>query len=229
MNKIVLKAMMVCISAFSVFCVCDAISNKDQETIVVKYEYKNKDMDRDKRNLENKTYEKDEYGIIFKNKTSEKEILNFYIILNKLFTKYSIGGDALKNIKDLIVNPRKEIKLTGSLAVDLDLREKQSLKNSLKEDLTKLKLTEDEFLKFKKEVIRLIQTEIEKVKNLSKEEKKISFGDNEFQQSLNIKRYLKTLSDRILSFKKCEFGDILKLTKDLKFDKNITEYGKLLP
>ncbi len=230
-NKYFLKAIIGVMSIFSVFSVCSANGNKNKkETVVIEYEYKNKDMDIDKRNIKLKKSKKDENGItIYENKTSEKEILNFYIILNKLFSKFQINKNALKDLQDLVVNPRENIKLTGGLALNLNLKEKENLKKSLNENLTKFKLTKDEFLKFKTEVVNIIKKDIEKIKNLSKEERKIRYGKNKFKQNLNIKKDLNVLEKRIKKFENVKFDDVLKLTKDLKIQKNIKEYGKLLP
>ena len=216
MKRLILKFFLIFVVSSQIVFATSASENK-KETVAVEYEYENKDMN--KKEEKPKT---DENGRIFNNKTTEKEFLNFYIVLNSLFSKFKIDSKELKPIKDLLVSPRQELKLSGHISFDLTKEQKKNLKDALKTDFKKLKIKSYEFLKFKKEIIEILKNRVKKIKGYSEEKRKLEFGNG-------YEEYLDVLLKRIKKFEDVKFEDVEKLTKDLKIKNYLKEFKRLLP
>lgn len=218
MQRLILKLFLIFVISSQIVFAFSACENK-KETVAVEYEYENKDMN--KKEEKPKT---DENGRIFNNKTTEKEFLNFYIVLNSLFSKFKIDSKELKPIKELLVSPRQELKLSGHISFDLTKEQKEHLKDALKKDWSKIEVKSDEFLKFKKEVIEILKNRVKKIKGYSEETRKIEFGTIH-----GYEEYLDVLLKRIKKFESIKFEDVEKLTKDLKMKNYLKEFKRLLP
>lgn len=141
----------------------------------------------------------------YKNKTSEADFLNLYVLLNKICNDLKIDKKSFDNFKQLAFCPNQPIKLNGKIYLNLNSNEKQSLKNELeKKDISKVKFNKEEFLKSKQELISSIEKEVKEIEKSSKD--------------IN-KDFLKVLKNRIEKIKKANFDEVLNLTKDLKVEK----------
>ncbi len=216
MKRLILKLSLIFVISSQIVFMSSASENK-KETVGVEYEYINKEMN--KKEEKPKT---DENGRIFNNKTTEKEFLNFYVVLNRLVAKFAMDGKELKGIKDLLVSPRQELKLSGNVYFDLNKEQKKRLKDELKTDWSKVKLKSDEFLKFKKEIIEILKNKVKEIKGYSEKKRKLEFGNG-------YKEYLDVLIKRIKKFENVKFEDVEKLTKDLKMKNDLKEFKRLLP
>ena len=197
MKKKILKIVLMftflsslCVVAFAVKQprkeVLKAVSKEEQkkETVLVKYKYLNKDMDKS----------------VEKNKTSEKEFLNAYVLLNKMCRVLSIDKNSFNRFKQLIFSPKEKIKLDGKLYLNLNLKEKKIFEKIVVKDISRVGFTPEEFFETKKEVVGLIKNKIKQQKD---------------------KKYIKKLEDRIKKIENVKYKDVVGLTKNLKHEKKL--------
>ncbi len=185
---------------------------------VVNFTYKNKDLEKDRNSL-------------LKNKTSAKELVNLYAVMQKLFEKYNISKNkTFKTFKRLnIITPdQKQIKLTGNANITADFSEENGFKKLFKnfnQDVQNVNITQKDFENAKKHFIDNIKNELNVIEKDLKEcdcESKslIEIGHIAAKKFINI---LKKSNKEILSKKK-----ISKLEKNMvKANKNsINNYYK---
>ncbi len=139
--------------------------SKDRNAIFhFDYIYKNKDME-DQLNgkfIEDTT-KYDQFGFIPQNKTNAKDAVHFYVVMKKLFAKYKISGDSLKEMFRMFNPLRKEVKLSGSILTKVQNSEVEKFKKLLKnleKDLKNIKITEQDVTNAKKDLKKITENEI---------------------------------------------------------------------
>ncbi len=182
--------------------------SKDRNAIFhFDYIYKNKDME-DQLNgkfIEDTT-KYDQFGFKQQNKTSAKDAVHFYVVMKKLFAKYKISGDSLKEMFRMFNPLRKEVKLSGSILTkvqDSEFEKFKKLVTNLEKDLKNIKITEQDVTNAKKDLKKITENEIKSFNDeyiekyekldLSKDKTLIKIAKDILKRSLkNYKRAYKT-------------------------------------
>ncbi len=130
-------------------------TNYNNKTVAtVSYEYKNKGLTNNVKKFNN-------LGVVLQNDTTEKEVLNYYIIMKKMFEKYDIPTK--ENLEFLIpetIANSERMKLSGALFTVINPNKKDNFKNLFKnfnKNLKDIVITKEDLKDAKKEIIDILK------------------------------------------------------------------------
>lgn len=179
MNKITRKFLGVVLSLGLLSTISFATQAKTKVASYIAYfNYKDKDMN------------EIGFGKEVKNKTSAKEYLHFYTILQMLFKKYNIPEKHLSKGLDIFGSyNNKNLKLKGDFRIVAeDLKQEKNFENLIKNfnrELKNIKITKEDFENAKYNLINDIKNEIERLRNILNN----ALKNKNFQQFKNYKNY----------------------------------------
>lgn len=207
-------------------------TNYNNKTVAtVSYEYKNKGL--------TNNLKFNDLGAVLQNDTTEKEVLNYYIIMKKMFEKYDIPTK--ENLEFLIpetIANSERMKLSGALFTVIDPNKKDNFKNLFKnfnKNLKDIVITKEDLKDAKKEIIDILKKHINffedkinlyKNYDFNKKEDLIEAGRISIKKSLESVNKLKdTASDE---FKGQIKRRIKNLENTLKNAKELEKEGRLV-
>ncbi len=228
MNKIRNKFLKIFLSLSMMatvgFATCAQAKNENEKVIYsVKFDYKDKGLEKDRETLEKNLGKINISEMNFKNKTSAKELVNLYAVMQKLVEKYNIPKDKLSVAK---LDTKKQIKLTGTANIIANASKKNTLKKLLKdfnEEIKNIKITKKDFENAKNELIKEQKKEI---KSLEDELKVFEGKDLIEMGKISIERILKQQKDILKSEKNKKNIELLK--NSIKIRENKLKDNELL-
>ncbi len=206
----------------------------------VEFDYKDKDLEKD-RNINLGKLNNDENSL--KNKTTAKELVNLYAVMQKMLEKYDIPNKKFKSFKriDIITPNHRQLKLTGEANITANFSEENIFKNLLNnfnDDIKNIKITQKDFENAKYDLINDIKNELNKSEDDLKDyegKNLIEIGKVSAKKTI---KHLKELKEKIQSQEKMSIYDKRLVEsinssiknyyeKVLKDDKKAEKEGKL--
>ncbi len=193
----------------------------------VEFDYKDKGLEKDRETIEKNLGKICVPEMDFKNKTSAKELVNLYAIMQKLFEKHNIPKDKLSISK---LSSKKQVKLMGTAYIIANASKKNILKKLFKnfnEEIKNIKITKKDFENAKNELVKEQKKEIK----LLEDEVKVFEGKDLIEiGKISIERILKQQKNTLEKTPKSENNkeDIKLLKKSIKIRENKLKDNELL-
>ncbi len=196
---------------------------------LINFDYKGKGLEKDRETLEKNL------GKInnFENKTSVKELVNLYAVMQNLFKKYNIPKDKIFKFSIAQLGIQKKVQLTGTASITANASKKNILKKLLtnfNKEVKTIKITQkefenakDELVKEQKKEIKALEDEMKIIK--SKGKNLIEIGKIEIKKIIKEQKNL--IKDTSKSEDKKNLKDLIKYYENaLKDDELLRKLGK---
>ncbi len=212
------------LAAFS-FATFAQAKNEKVASYLAHFKYDNKDME--KTFDDNKPVEFQNKKNRIYNKTSAKEYVNFYAVMQKMLEKYNIPRKKLSKGFDFCGPESEKLQMLGEIhIVAEDLKQEKNFENLIKNfnsDVKNIKITQADFEKAKDEIVQAMEDKIEKHRKLL-ENNKSNPKINEMHSNYKKYKDYDNTTEGLTKFGRFLSKKIIEnLEKELKETSNATE------